>query len=182
MIVNVVEHNERAIIGVTNYTKVGLDKYASTGSGFIYEYDPENNYYYAITNAHVVENADKIKVLLYNGELLEVSEFVEHSKIYLADQESDIAVIRFQHEGELKVIEFVEDSDTLKRGQLAIEIGNPLGFDYFASVTLGVISGLGRDIYIDYDDGTSTGGLPDPTRCVNQPGNSMDRYSIFTDG
>lgn len=154
LIMAVVQNNERAIIGVSNLSRTSTlppqYQLASTGSGFIYDYDDEG-YYYAITNAHVVEEADKISVVLYNEEQVDAVP-IYGTQIYVADAESDIGVIKFKYDKEpLKVVE-ITDSEAVLKGQLAIAIGNPLGYDYFASVTMGVISGLARGVSIDYNN------------------------------
>lgn len=145
----IVETNKRAFIGVSNYQRKGINDYqlAGTGSGFIYDYD--DGFYYAITNAHVVDGADQVKVVLENGDIIEVEPIFNQRK-YVADNETDIAVIKFTYKEPLKVVQF-SDSEELFIPQLAIAMGNPLGYDLFGSVTVGNISGLARGVPVDYD-------------------------------
>lgn len=155
MIIDVVDQYGKAFIGVSNYrvnsTLFGIQEVLQgTGSGVIYDYDEENHFYYAITNAHVVDGADKVKVVFENGETV-YTEPIYQGKFYVADLVTDIAVIKFAYHEPLKVVQFA-DSDQLRRGQLAIAIGNPLGYDYFGSVTFGVVSGLSRGVDIDYNN------------------------------
>jgi S1-C subfamily serine protease len=101
---------------------------AGTGSGFIISADGR-----LITNAHVVEGADRVQVTLrdgrsYDGEVLGV------------DTITDIAAIKIDA-ANLPTVTF-GSSDALMPGQWAIAIGNPLGLDN--TVTAGIISATGR--------------------------------------
>lgn len=101
---------------------------AGTGSGFIISADGR-----LITNAHVVEGADRVQVTLrdgrsFNGEVLGV------------DTVTDIAAVKIDSTN-LPAVAF-GDSTTLMPGQWAIAIGNPLGLDN--TVTAGIISAIGR--------------------------------------
>jgi S1-C subfamily serine protease len=101
-----------------------------SGSGFIISSDG-----YIVTNSHVIENAVDIKVNFSDGSL-------EKAELKGADPSTDIAVIRVYGSGQ-KTLSFA-DSDSLKVGQIAIAIGNPLGLQH--SVTAGVVSALGRTL------------------------------------
>ena len=100
------------------------------GSGFIIRKDG-----YILTNRHVVENADKIQVVLQTGREYE-------AKVQGLDPESDLAVIKIDVDG-LPTVKF-GNSDTAKVGEFAIAIGAPFELDY--SVTIGHISAKGRAI------------------------------------
>ncbi|SHH40470.1 Do family serine endopeptidase [Thermosipho atlanticus] len=107
-------------------------KATSLGSGFIFDKKG-----YILTNYHVVEKAEEIKVTLLDG-----SEF--NAEYIGGDEELDIAIIKIDPKNkDLPVLEF-GDSDNLNIGEWAIAIGNPLGFQH--TVTLGVISAVGRKI------------------------------------
>ncbi|AKI97000.1 Do family serine endopeptidase [Kosmotoga pacifica] len=107
-------------------------KAEALGSGFIFNAEG-----YILTNEHVVHNADEIKVTLLDGSKFE-------ARYVGGDEELDIAVIKIDPDGrELPVLE-IGDSDSLKIGEWAIAIGNPLGFQH--TVTVGVISATGRQI------------------------------------
>src|SRR3982750_4758321 len=84
-----------------------------SGSGFIISSDG-----YVVTNNHVIENAIDIKVNFSDGR-------IEKAELKGADPSTDVAVIRTYGLGQ-KAISFA-DSDSLKVGQIAIAIGNPLG-------------------------------------------------------
>ena len=95
---------------------------------------------YIVTNYHVVENADRVKVELLDGTELEVEQL-------LTDESTDLALLKVA--GPLEGVEPVPmgDSDALMIGELAIVIGNPgaLTDIYPGTVTAGIISGLDRE-------------------------------------
>lgn len=102
------------------------------GSGFIISSDG-----LIITNSHVVEDEDATYTLLTNDK-----KRYDVIKIY-RDPLNDLAILKINAQG-LKPLNF-GDSTTLKLGQLAIAIGTPLE-DFTNTVTVGIISGLGRGI------------------------------------
>ncbi|NER20172.1 MAG: PDZ domain-containing protein [Symploca sp. SIO1C2] len=99
-----------------------------TGSGFIINKDGQ-----LLTNAHVVEGADTVEVVLKDGRSFE-------GKVIGTDSLTDVAVIKI--EGDNLPTVALGDSDQLRSGEWAIAIGNPLGLDN--TVTTGIISGTGR--------------------------------------
>ncbi len=101
-----------------------------TGSGFIISSDG-----FIVTNSHVVKGATKILVTLQDGRQLP-------AQLIGDDPATDIAVLQINAEN-LSFIRF-GNSDDLQVGQLAIAIGNPLGFQY--TLTAGVVSALGRTL------------------------------------
>ena len=101
-----------------------------TGSGFIYDAQG-----FIITNNHVVEQADEIKVRLSSGK-----EYP--AKVVGTDPETDLAVIKIEAAEPLTALT-LGDSDKLKVGEFAIAIGSPRGFE--GSVSFGHISALGRE-------------------------------------
>lgn len=100
----------------------------SEGSGFILRADG-----YIVTNFHVVEGADKIKVKLRDGREFE-------GKVAGADEKTDIAVVKIDAT-DLPVVR-LGDSDAVRVGEFAFAIGAPFKLDY--TFTYGVISGKGR--------------------------------------
>jgi serine protease Do len=100
----------------------------SMGSGFIISPDG-----YVLTNHHVVDGADEVKVKLSDGR-----EFT--AKVVGSDEQSDVALLKIPATG-LPTLR-IGDSAALKPGQWAIAIGSPFGLDH--SVTAGIISAVGR--------------------------------------
>ena len=92
---------------------------------------------YIITNAHVVEDALEIQVLLTDGRQLE-------ARCVGLDMLSDLAVLRVGAVG-LVPAEF-GDSDRLRVGDEVVAIGDPLGVELRGTMTNGIISGINRDI------------------------------------
>lgn len=92
---------------------------------------------YLLTNNHVVREAEKIAVTLWNGEVLE-GNLVGSCTVH------DIAVLKVKREG-LPVAE-LGDSDKLRVGQRVYAIGNPFGLAGGPTITSGVISSLNRTI------------------------------------
>ncbi|MGB0581990.1 MAG: trypsin-like peptidase domain-containing protein [Limisphaerales bacterium] len=101
------------------------------GSGFVIRKDG-----YILTNRHVVENAEKIRVVLQTGREYDAT-------VQGLDPESDLAVIKVDVTG-LPAVKF-GSSDKTKVGEFAIAIGAPFELDY--SVTIGHISAKGRAIH-----------------------------------
>ncbi len=99
-----------------------------TGSGFILSADGR-----ILTNAHVVDGADMVTVVLQDGRSFK-------GKVMGKDELTDVAVVKIQADN-LPIVT-VGNSDQLQPGQWAIAIGNPLGLD--STVTTGIISATGR--------------------------------------
>ncbi len=99
-----------------------------TGSGFIINGNGQ-----IITNAHVVQGADKVTVTLKDGRVLQ-------GKVMGLDPVTDVAVVKI--EGDKLPSVTLGDSEKIKAGEWAIAIGNPLGLDN--TVTAGIVSATGR--------------------------------------
>ena len=107
------------------------------GSGFIISSDG-----LLVTNNHVIENADEIKIEMLNGEILE-------AKVLGTDPKTDVALLKVESKTELPFVEF-GNSDKARVGDWVLAIGNPLGQGF--SVSAGIISARGRDLQGPYDD------------------------------
>lgn len=89
---------------------------------------------YVLTNYHVIDGANKIKVQLNDGR--------EYSaKLIGGDSQTDIALLQIQNATRLTAIQ-IADSDKLRVGDFAVAVGNPFGLGQTA--TSGIISALGR--------------------------------------
>lgn len=90
---------------------------------------------YIITNNHVIDGAEEIRVSLYNGD--------EHdAEIIGADPGSDIAVLKIKANG-LEAIP-LGNSDNLRVGEMVLAIGSPLENEFANTVSMGIISAKGR--------------------------------------
>jgi S1-C subfamily serine protease len=116
-----------AVVRVENRRAGG----GGTGSGFVIAHDG-----LVLTNAHVVAGARALKLSLIDGQDTKAVVIGE-------DPDTDLALLRAElpQPGPVATL---GDSRLLKRGQLVVAIGNPLGFD--ATVTAGVVSALGRTL------------------------------------
>jgi len=104
-------------------------QFQSLGSGVIVDADKG----YVLTNNHVVENADKITVTLYDNRSVE-------AKVVGKDPETDVAVLQIKADN-LTAIPLA-NSDALQVGDYVVAIGNPFGLKH--TVTAGIVSALGR--------------------------------------
>jgi serine protease Do len=111
----------------------------SLGSGVIVSEDG-----YLLTNNHVVEGADEIKVVLQN----ERKEF--DAKIIGRDPQTDIAVLKIEAKGLPAMT--LTDSDKLEVGDVVLAIGNPFGVGQ--TVTMGIVGATGRGGFgiVQYED------------------------------
>lgn len=127
-----------------------------SGSGFIYDRR------HIVTNNHVVEDADDVEVVFFDGERREGS--VVGTDVY-----SDLAVVRVDDLPDTaRVLPLIGDFDSLKVGQPVVAIGNP--FEKANSMSFGIISALGRTI----PDGQTSFAIPQSiqTDAAINPGNS----------
>ncbi len=102
----------------------------SLGSGFIISSDG-----YILTNAHVVDSAEKITV-----RLTDKREF--KAKVIGADKRTDVALLKIDASGLPRISQ--GDPSLLKVGEWVLAIGSPFGFD--SSVTAGIVSAKGRSL------------------------------------
>ena len=164
-IINVIANTKDSILGVANYaynnnnvlviTSVGSGfvyfAYGILGDGSIVYNDLEKNNdivkygYYLLTNQHVVKNHDALKIYLHM-----IDEEVDATLIQ-NDDKVDMAVVEFFYDEYIKPLKFANSSEIVA-GEFCIAIGNPEGFDYSSSATLGIISYPIRYISDDTDN------------------------------
>lgn len=129
------------------------EKRSGLGSGVVISSDG-----LVVTNSHVVGQANTVRVIVPDGSTAD-------ARVLGRDPDTDIALLRAN--SNFAAVAELGDSKSLRRGQIAIAIGNPLGFDW--TVTTGVVSALGRSMR------ASTGRLIDDviqTDAALNPGNS----------
>lgn len=159
LVVAATEKASPAVVGVSSYegNLISGMVLSSTGSGVIYSCEAimkdgtvesdcsktldtnnkvEEYKYLVVTNRHVIESKSlQSKVKVYIGE--------ENAKIDAQvlgyDDKIDIAVISFYYTKYIQPLEFA-DSELIERGNFAIAIGNPNGYEYYGSATFGIIS------------------------------------------
>lgn len=154
---DIVENVKNSVVEIqTSATKTNifLQQFVSSGagSGVILSKDG-----LIVTNHHVIEEADTIKVRLNNGEEYDAT-------LIASDAQSDLAVLRISADNLQPAV--VGDSSTLKVGEDVVAIGNPLG-SLGGTVTEGILSALDREITIDDQKMT----LLQTSAAIN-PGNS----------
>jgi serine protease Do len=109
------------------------------GSGFIISDDG-----YVLTNNHVVEAAERIRIGLQNGREYD-------ARVVGTDPSIDLALLKIDPDGDRLPTLSLGDSDSLRVGSWVIAIGNPL--DYEHTVTVGVVSAKQRRVPIGLTDG-----------------------------
>ncbi|MCL6709072.1 DegQ family serine endoprotease [Pseudomonas sp. R2.Fl] len=114
------------------------EKQRSLGSGVIVE---ENGT--VVTNNHVIDGADEIRVALSDGREFPV-------RVVLKDARLDLAVLKIETEGTFQPMK-IGDSDTAAVGDLVLAIGNPFGVGQ--TVTSGIVSALARNQVTEGDFG-----------------------------
>ncbi|HCV2909726.1 TPA: trypsin-like peptidase domain-containing protein [Staphylococcus aureus] len=112
------------------------------GSGVVYKKSGDT--LYIVTNAHVVGDKENQKITFSNNKSV-----VE--KVLGKDKWSDLAVVKAtSSDSSVKEIA-IGDSNNLVLGEPILVVGNPLGVDFKGTVTEGIISGLNRNVPIDFD-------------------------------
>jgi S1-C subfamily serine protease len=129
-VIGVADRVGPAVVRVETRRKDGKGR-AGVGSGVIIAPDG-----LVLTNSHVVDGARELRLTDSEGRVME-------ARLLGEDPDTDLALIRADSVRNLPTAP-LGDSKALRRGQLVVAIGNPLGFE--STVTAGVISALGRSL------------------------------------
>ncbi len=129
-------------------------KFMAAGSGFAISADG-----YVVTNNHVVRNAEKVTVVLDNGE--------EHTATVVGtDEKTDLAVVKVEGVTDMPFVTLASDAPRV--GDWVVAVGNPFGFA--GSVTAGIVSAVGRDVqgsaygdFLQIDAAINSGNSGGPT-------------------
>lgn len=93
---------------------------------------------YILTNNHVIDDAERLKVTLTDGRVLK-------GRVAGSDEVTDLAVLKVESDQPLPAAQ-LGNSDDLKAGQIVLAIGNPFGLTGGPAVTAGIVSSLNRSI------------------------------------
>ncbi|MCF7924085.1 MAG: S1C family serine protease [Candidatus Izimaplasma sp.] len=158
-IYDVIEISNKSVIGVESYMDA---QGVAIGSGVIYKHDEVAGLYYAITNNHVVEEGNSYKIRFEN------EEFVDATLLHV-DTDADIALLSFSDAGLLDiVVSELGTSGTLQKGEIILASGHPKGFNFYGSITLGVVAGIDRFVegesitFIQHDAAINSGNSGGP--------------------
>ena len=137
-----VEKAYDAVVVVVSYNN---GQKISTGTGFIYKKD--NSKAYIMTNNHVIDGSDEVKIIRSDNEIINAS-------IVGGETYSDIAVINIPEKEAISVID-IGDSSDIRLGDTVFTIGSPLGEAYSGTVTKGILSGKDRMVEVSFSGTTS---------------------------
>lgn len=114
------------------------DELASSGTGFVYKVD--SKYGYILTNAHVVNDMEKVEVTFTDDEEAEV-------QVLGKDSYLDLAVLRVDKKY-VSLVANIGSSEKVNLGDTVFTVGSPMGYDYRGSVTSGILSGKDRMVTV----------------------------------
>ena len=154
-LIQIFERSEEGVVRVNiqrSEESLGIN---GVGSGFVFD---KNGH--VITNAHVVENSEKVVVTFLDGRSY-------NADVIGVDAFTDLAVIRVEADPSLLKPLLIGDSSNLKVGMEVAAIGNPFGLS--GSMTSGIVSALGR--LLPQESGFSIPDVVQTDAAIN-PGNS----------
>jgi len=138
MIYQVENNAANSVVGVSSLNAYGVE--TSVGSGVMYKHVGDK--YYIVTNNHVVEDGSSFEIVFEDGS--RVTAFLRG-----VDELVDLAVLYYISDDVYPVVDFA-DSSLVSKGDIVLAVGNPIGYDYYGSITMGIVSGLDR--YFDIDN------------------------------
>lgn len=138
----IVKKAKPSVVGIS---AVFTETTGGTGTGIIISSDG-----YVVTNAHVVRAHSDSGYILAGKVTVVTADNEEYpAEIVGTDPRTDLAVLKINSAGKKLVPAEFGDSSKLSEGELAVAIGNPLGFELYGSVTCGIVSALNRQITIE---------------------------------
>lgn len=147
-----------AVVVVENYKK---GKLVGIGSGFIYSGEG-----YIMTNHHVIDSSDEIKITLTSGESIE-------AKVLGSDELADIAVLQIDKKYATNIAKIGKSTDS-KVGDTVFTIGSPMSSEFSGTVTRGILSGKNRMVEVSVGSSSSKDWIMNvmQTDAAINPGNS----------
>jgi len=155
------------VVDIANQSVVGIESYLNSegdaiGSGVIYDFNEIDNEYYVITNYHVIEGGNQYRIRFEDETSVEAN-------LLKFDAEMDIALLSFSASGlEGLMVAELGSSSNLQKGEIILAAGHPRGFNFFNSITYGVVAGLDRVVegetitYIQHDAAINSGNSGGP--------------------
>jgi hypothetical protein len=172
-VVSLVEASKDAVVGVSNYQKKisngkEILERSGVGTGVIYKKvaNGEHFTYTLITNYHVIDKNSNVKV--YLGYL----DYEVDATVLKTSEEYDLAILEFTDSVDIEPLAF-GNLDSYYTGDFVVAIGNANGYEYFGSVTFGIISDKDRNledeasIFIQHDAAINPGNSGGPLFDLN---------------
>lgn len=160
-IADAVEKAYDAVVVIESYNN---DTLKSTGTGFVYKKTGGKGY--IMTNNHVVDGANNVKIIYSNGT-------TTTADILGKETYSDIAVLTVKDDTVLSVVS-LGDSTKMRLGDTVFTIGSPLGSEYSGTVTRGILSNKDRLVAVSLTSGSTSDWIMKvlQTDAAINPGNS----------
>lgn len=160
-IADAVEKVYDAVVVIEAYNN---DTLKSTGTGFVYKKTGGKGY--IMTNNHVVDDANNVKIIYSNGT-------TTTADILGKETYSDIAVLTVKDDTVLSVVS-LGDSTKMRLGDTVFTIGSPLGSEYSGTVTRGILSNKDRLVAVSLTSGSTSDWIMKvlQTDAAINPGNS----------
>ena len=160
-IADAVEKAYDAVVVIEAYNN---DTLKSTGTGFVYKKTGGKGY--IMTNNHVVDDANNVKIIYSNGT-------TTTADILGKETYSDIAVLTVKDDTVLSVVS-LGDSTKMRLGDTVFTIGSPLGSEYSGTVTRGILSNKDRLVAVSLTSGSTSDWIMKvlQTDAAINPGNS----------
>jgi 2-alkenal reductase len=138
---------------------VAINTQTSLGTGFVFDNDG-----HIVTNQPVVDGTNEVEISFFSG-------YKAYGTVIGTDSDADVAVIKVDAPADQIHPLAIGDSNKLQVGQSVVAIGNPFGLN--GTMTLGIVSGLGRTQFAHAADGGffSTADIIQTDAAIN-PGNS----------